>query len=148
MSNTFQKRNVSSPAPVKIDSPDGLTARYNTRYVCPVNVVVFCTERLSQLSVVFQRLIWFKLYPWVVIISLEILEKTKLQTWEPKIKNYLPVSMQWFCFRVLVEKNLICLSAVPPPEASKDGLLGHHPIAFTAALCSWNLTNSLFFLAE
>lgn len=43
--------------------------------------------------------------------------------------------MQWFCLRDWVEKNLICLSAVPPPEASNEGLLGHQPIALTAALC-------------
>lgn len=52
--------------------------------------------------------------------------------------NNVPVSMQWLCFRVWVEKNRIWRSAVPPPDANSDGLLGHQPIAFTAALCSWN----------
>lgn len=73
---------------------------------------------------------------------MEILENAKLQTWDPKLENKLPVSMLWFCFNVCVEKNLIFLSAVPPPEASSEGLLGHQPIAFTAALCSWNLMSS------
>lgn len=58
-----------------------------------------------------------------------------------KYLNNKPVSMEWFCLRVLVEKKRICLSAVPPPEANNEGLLGHQPIAFTAALWSWNLTN-------
>ncbi len=40
-----------------------------------------------------------------------------------------------FWLRVCVEKNLMCLSAVPPPEARIEGFFGHQPIAFTAALC-------------
>lgn len=35
---TFQNRSVSSPAPVTIVSPVGLTARYSTRHVWPVRV--------------------------------------------------------------------------------------------------------------
>lgn len=38
-------------------------------------------------------------------------------------------------FSVLSEKNLRHLSTVPPPEAKIDGLLGHHPMALTAAVC-------------
>lgn len=60
------------------------------------------------------------------------------------VRKGLPVSMLKFWAREWVEKNLMCLSAVPPPEARVPGLLGHHPMALTAALCSWNLTNSLF----
>ena len=63
-----------------------------------------------------------------------------LRAW---INREIPVSMLKFWERVWVEKNLICLSAVPPPEARVEGLLGHHPIAFTAALWSWNFTNSV-----
>ena len=48
-----------------------------------------------------------------------------------------------FCAQVWVEKKRMWRSAVPPPEASIEGLLGHHPMAFTAALWSWNFTNSL-----
>lgn len=36
--NTFQKRRVSSPAPVTIVWPSGDIARYNTRSVWPVSV--------------------------------------------------------------------------------------------------------------
>ena len=43
--------------------------------------------------------------------------------------------MAKLCSKVLVEKNLILRSAVPPPEAKIEGLLGHHPMALTAALC-------------
>lgn len=35
---TFQKRNVSSPAPVTIVWPSGDIAKYRTRKVCPVSV--------------------------------------------------------------------------------------------------------------
>ena len=38
--NTFQKRSVSSPAPVTIVCPSGDTARYSTRRVCPVVAAV------------------------------------------------------------------------------------------------------------
>lgn len=99
-------------------------------------MAIFVIESYSQLEFVFQTFIWFKLYPCVVTISFEILEKSKLQIWDPKIKiNKIPVSIAKLYFNVLVEKNLIWRSAVPPPEAKIDGLLGHHPIAFTAALC-------------
>ena len=64
------------------------------------------------------------------------------------ISENVPVSMLKFWARECVEKNLMCLSAVPPPEARVPGLLGHHPMALTAALCSWNLTNSLFPFCE
>ena len=37
----FQKRRVSSPAPVTIEDPSGLIARYSTRYVWPVSVAIF-----------------------------------------------------------------------------------------------------------
>ena len=38
LGKTFQNRRVSSPAPVTMDSPSGLIARYNTRRLCPVKV--------------------------------------------------------------------------------------------------------------
>lgn len=38
---TFQKRRVSSPAPVTIVEPSGLDAKYNTLCECPVNVAFF-----------------------------------------------------------------------------------------------------------
>lgn len=38
--NTFQKRSVSSPAPVTIDSPSGDVAKYKTLKVCPVNLAI------------------------------------------------------------------------------------------------------------
>ena len=61
---------------------------------------------------------------------------------------FVPVSIAKLCYKVLVEKKRMCLSAVPPPDANIDGLLGHHPMAFTAALCSWNFTSSEAFLCE
>ena len=42
--NTFQKRNVSSPAPVTIDEPSGLIAKYSTLKVCPVSVAIFSID--------------------------------------------------------------------------------------------------------
>ena len=38
---TFQKRSVSSPAPVTIVVPSGDIAKYNTLYVWPVKVAIF-----------------------------------------------------------------------------------------------------------
>ena len=58
------------------------------------------------------------------------------------------MSIEKFWLRVWVEKKRMCLSAVPPPEARVEGLLGHHPMALTAALWSWNFTSSLFPLLE
>jgi hypothetical protein len=37
----FQNLKVSSPAPVTIDEPSGLIAKYKTLYVCPVSVAIF-----------------------------------------------------------------------------------------------------------
>ena len=53
--NTFQKRNVSSPAPVTMDWPSGLIARYKTRKVCPVMVANLVMDGY------FHTMIWFKL---------------------------------------------------------------------------------------
>lgn len=51
------------------------------------------------------------------------------------------MSIAKLCSKVFVEKNRMLRSAVPPPEAKIEGLLGHQPTALTAALCSWNLTS-------
>lgn len=51
----------------------------------------------------------------------------------------LPVSTWKDYFRLLMEKNRMHLSIVPPPEAKIEGLPGHQPMALTAAVCSWNL---------
>lgn len=64
------------------------------------------------------------------------------------IKWKIPVSIANVWSRDWVEKNLMWRSAVPPPEAKTEGLLGHHPMALTAALCSWNLTNYALFFIE
>ena len=58
------------------------------------------------------------------------------------------MSMLNVCYSDCIEKKRMCRSAVPPPDARVPGLLGHHPIAFTAALCSWKRTNSASFLVE
>lgn len=44
LGNTFQNLRVSSPAPVTIDDPSGLIAKYKTLKVCPVKVVIFSIE--------------------------------------------------------------------------------------------------------
>ena len=64
------------------------------------------------------------------------------------LNKIVPVSMLKVWESDCIEKNRMCLSAVPPPDARVPGLLGHQPIALTAALCSWNLTISLSILAE
>jgi len=65
-----------------------------------------------------------------------------------KFKINLPVSILKACFKELVEKNLMLLSAVPPPEANIEEFPGHHPIAFIAAVCSLNLVNYPCFSCE
>lgn len=50
---TFQKRSVSSPAPVTMLWPSGLIDRYRTRYVWPVSVATFCIVGY------FHTMIWF-----------------------------------------------------------------------------------------
>lgn len=42
LGNIFQNRRVSSPAPVTTLCPSGLMLRYNTLYVWPVSVAIFC----------------------------------------------------------------------------------------------------------
>jgi hypothetical protein len=42
--NTFQKRSLSSPAPVTMELPSGFMARYRTRNVWPVNVAIFSMD--------------------------------------------------------------------------------------------------------
>ena len=50
---TFQKRSVSSPAPVTIVCPSGLIAKYNTRSVCPVSVATFCIDEYRHTTIWF-----------------------------------------------------------------------------------------------
>ena len=128
LGNTFQKRKVSSPAPVTILCPHGLMERYSTRWWCPVKVWTF------YMLGYFQRIIWFNEYPCVLTISCVVLENIRLQTWEP-------VSTAWSGCRVCVFQNLMCLSAVPPPVANKPFWWGDQPIALTAAVWSWNLAS-------
>lgn len=126
--NTFQKRRVSSPAPVTMEAPSGLMARYRTRKVCPVSVLIF--------SIVgyFHTMIWFREYPWVLTISSVVLENIRLHTWEPVFT----LLMFW---RVKVFQNRMHWSAVPPPVAKRPLYCGLHPIALTAAWCWLNLTS-------
>lgn len=60
LGKTFQKRRVSSPAPVTMVDPSGDMVRYSTRMVCPIRV-----ETFSILGY-FQMLISLKEYPWVL----------------------------------------------------------------------------------
>ena len=104
LGNIFQKRRVSSPAPVTIFYPHGLIERYKTRKEWPVNVATF------YIVGYFHTIIWFKEYPWVETISLDVFENIKLQTWDP-------VSIALIGCNVWVFQNLMHLSAVPPPVA-------------------------------
>ena len=103
---TFQKRSVSSPAPVTIVWPSGEMARYRTRSVCPVNVASF--DMLGYR----QTMIWFCEYPCVDTISFTFLLQTRLHTCEP-------VSTHPRGVLVTVFQKRMHRSAVPPPLASK-----------------------------
>ncbi len=72
----------------------------------------------------------------MLTISWVVLENIRLQTWEP-------VSTAWRGCNVCVFQKRMWRSAVPPPVASRPFWWGDHPIAFTAAVCSWNLTRGL-----
>ena len=128
--NTFQKRSVSSPAPVTMFCPQGLIDRYSTRHECPVKVYIFCMLGY------FHRMIWFKEYPWVMTISCVVFENIRLQTYDP-------VSTAWSGWSVWVFQKRMWRSAVPPPVAKRPFWWGDQPIAFTAAVCSWNFTTGL-----
>lgn len=57
------------------------------------------------------------------------------------VQNYielawLPVSIELSIFPLAVFQNLIHLSAVPPPDATRLCWWGDHAIALTAAVCS------------
>ena len=47
----FQNRRVSSPAPVTIVFPSGLTAKYKTLQVCPSNVATFFISGYFQITI-------------------------------------------------------------------------------------------------
>ena len=117
---TFQNRSVSSPAPVTIVYPSGLTARYSTRKVCPVKDTIFFMLGY------FHSTTWFWLYPCVLTSSFTFFENSKLHTCEP-------VSVQATCSIVSVFQNRMHRSAVPPPLARSPCWCGDHAIAFTAA---------------
>jgi len=51
----FQKRKVSSPAPVTMVVPSGFIARYNTLYVCPVRVSIFYIFGIFQMFISFKE---------------------------------------------------------------------------------------------
>lgn len=73
----------------------------------------------------------------MLTISCVVLENMRLQTWEP-------VSTACRGCKVCVFQNLIWRSAVPPPVARRPFWCGDQPMAFTAAVCSWNFTTGLF----
>lgn len=121
--NTFQKRNVSSPAPVTIASPSGLNAKYRTRYECPVNLATCVNDGY------FHTRIWFWEYPCVDTSSDECFDHAKLHTCEP-------VSTHCIGCPVNVFQKRMQRSAVPPPLANSPWWCGDQAIAFTAAMCS------------
>jgi hypothetical protein len=51
----FQKRRVSSPAPVTIVSPSGLIAKYKTLRLWPVNVATFFIEGYFHITMAFSE---------------------------------------------------------------------------------------------
>ena len=123
--NTFQKRSVSSPAPVTTVQqdqtrkpqhepkkkrlpvwPSGDIARYSTRYVCPVSVVTL------DIVGYFQTIIWLREYPCVETTSFMFLLHIRLQTCDP-------VSIQLRGVPESVFQNRMQRSAVPPPEANR-----------------------------
>eukprot|EP00958_Prasinococcus_capsulatus_P001502 scaffold137_cov398-Prasinococcus_capsulatus_cf.AAC.24 len=63
LGHIFQKRKVSSPAPVTMLDPSGLTASCRTREVCPVKAATFLSVGY------FHTIISFPLYPCVVTSS-------------------------------------------------------------------------------
>jgi hypothetical protein len=67
--------------------------------------------------------------------SFIFLEKAKLHTWEP-------VSIHSIYSLVNVLKNLIDLSAVPPPDTNNPCLCGDHASALTAAWCCPNFATA------
>ena len=118
--NTFQNLNVSSPAPVTIDSPSGDIAKYNTRVLWPVRLAIFRIEGYFHIHTAFS------LYPWVLTNSEVFLLNIKLQTWDSVWIEY--ISVPWIVFQ-----NFIQRSAVPPPDTSNPFWCGDQAIAFTAA---------------
>ena len=125
LGNTFQNLRVSSPAPVTIVLPSGLMARYSTRKVWPVRVLIF------YILGYFQMLISFWEYPWVLTISFSVFENIKLQTWDPASTVLIVAPVRVFLKRIV-------RSAVPPPETNNPCWWGDQAIAFTAATWSQN----------
>lgn len=124
--NSFQKRRVSSPAPVTTVSASGDMARYKTLKLCPVKVAIFLSDGYFQTTMALSE------YPCVLTISFELLLNMRLQTWDP-------VSIELTSVPILVFQNFMQRSAVPPPDASKPLWCGLHAIALTAALWDPNL---------
>lgn len=123
---TFQKRRVSSPAPVTMFSPSGLIAKYKTLKLWPVSVATFFIEGYFQTTIALSE------YPWVETISLLFLEKRRLQTCEP-VLMWLISSICW------VFQKRMHLSAVPPPLAKRPCWCGDQAMALTAARWLLNL---------
>ena len=55
LGNMFQKRKVSSPAPVTIVVPSGFIAKYKTLYVWPVNVSIFYIFGIFHMFISFRE---------------------------------------------------------------------------------------------
>ncbi len=127
----FQKRRVSSPAPVTIVCPDGFIAKNSTLLVCPVKVLTF--YKLGY----FHMIISLFEYPWVDTIYLVVFENIRLHTWEP-----VSILSRRVPFRVF--QNLIVRSAEPPPEAKTPWLWGLQARALTAAQWWLNLLIGVF----
>ena len=121
-----------------------VTGACTHRKECPVRVAIFCMLGY------FHTITWLREYPCVETISFTFFDHMRLQTWgtrsaltEQKYDGWIihsiaakyrtcePVSILWRGTLVSAFQNRICLSAVPPPDASKPLWCGDHATAFT-----------------
>lgn len=77
-----------------------------------------------QFPLVFHRLIWFKLYPWVVTISFEILENTRLHIWDPLLLYFYlclcKISAPNFAWKRILCVGRLCLLRTPKFQGCSD----------------------------
>lgn len=104
--NTFQNRNLSSPAAEATVHPSGLWAMKRTLDLCPVSSAIFTIEGY------FHKVNWYCINPCELSNSRSLLLHNKEQTWEPVSTEFKQAPVREF-------QNLMHRSFNPPPEASK-----------------------------
>ena len=92
----------------------------STRLVWPVK------SAMRAIDGYFHSVSWFWLKPWPLSSSFSCCDHTSEQTCEP-------VSISLRHAPVDVFQKRMRLSAVPPPDASREAPCGHHATALTAA---------------